>query len=63
MEFEGFSFPVPTHYHEILTHIFGDYMTPVIWQGHSVIFDPDVPYEEYFADPKKYSDMLKRGID
>ncbi|MBO4899308.1 MAG: LicD family protein [Lachnospiraceae bacterium] len=63
IDFEGFKFPVPVHYHEILTHIFGDYMTPVKWKEHSAIFDPDVSYKEYYADPKKYSDLLNLGVE
>ena len=61
--FEGFMVPVPVHYHEVLTHVFGDYMTPVRSGEHSAIFNPDVSYIDYFKNPTKYTDMIKLGAD
>lgn len=28
VDFEGYKFPIPVKYHEYLTHLYGDYMTP-----------------------------------
>ncbi len=61
MPFEGYMLPVPAHYHEVLTHVFGDYMTPKRYYEHPAIFNPDVPYTEYFRHPEKFSDMLNLG--
>ena len=51
-EFEGYKFPIPIGYHEILDAYYGDYMTfpPINERGgwHAgMIQDPDVPYMEY----------------
>ena len=59
--FEGYMLPVPAHYHEVLTHIFGDYNEPRRNYEHAAIFNADVPYTEYFRDPGKYADMLNFG--
>lgn len=51
LEFEGFKFPAPIGYDQVLTTTYGDYMTfpPVDKRGvwhHDIIFEPDVPYKE-----------------
>ena len=52
VEFEGFRFPAPAGYINILTQMFGNYMEfpPVEQRGaqHSqYVLDPDTPYEEF----------------
>ena len=59
--FEGYMLPVPAHYHDVLTHIFGNYMEPRRNYEHAAIFNPDVPYIEYFRHPERFSDMLNFG--
>lgn len=61
MSFEGFMLPVPVHYDDILTHVFGNYMEPRRIYEHAAIFNPDVPYMEYFKNPEKFKDMLNLG--
>lgn len=63
LPFEGFMMPVNAKYDEFLTQWFGDYMKPVINNVHSAIFDPDVPYTDYFKYPEKYKDTLTIGAD
>ncbi len=58
IDFEGFTFPVPVAYHEILTVSYGDYMQfpPVEQRGlcHSnAIVLPDVPYAVALEDYMK----------
>ena len=63
MPFEGFMMPVPVHYHDVLTHIFGDYNIRVRSGEHAAIFNPNVSYIDYFEDPTKYSDTIRLGAD
>lgn len=57
-DFEGFSFPVPVGYEEILTTRYGDYMElpPVESRGQwhaKVVMEPDVPYKEFIKTLRK----------
>lgn len=63
MPFEGFPMPVPAGYHEFLTEWFGDYSVPYVRSEHKVIFNPDVPYTDYFEHPDRYIDNLSLGCD
>ncbi len=63
LPFEGFMMPVNARYDEFLTRWFGDYMTPVVRQQHTAIFNPDVSYMDYFKNPGKYKDTLSLGVD
>ncbi len=64
LPFEGTQIPVPGGYHELLTTWFGKYDVPKMTSnGHITIWNPDVPYTEYFTDPDKYIDTLKIGVD
>ena len=52
VEFEGFRFPAPSGFRNILTQMFGNYMEfpPVEQRGaqHSqYVLDPDTPYTEF----------------
>ena len=59
----AYDLPVPVGWADILTLMFGDYMTPVVDHVHNAIFDPDVPYTEYFENLSKYRDKMELGID
>lgn len=55
LSFENLQLRVPLHYHEILTRQYGDYMkipenvNDKNGKSHGVIiFEPDIPYKEYF---------------
>lgn len=59
LPFENIFVPAPTHYEEILTRMYGDYMKyPPIekrgeWHNGSngmIVFDPDKPYKEYMQN-------------
>ena len=64
ISFEGFMAKAPAKYHEILTTVFrGDYMIPVKTGQHNAIFNPDVPYVEYFKNPSEYKDSMIVGAD
>ncbi len=64
LPFEGIEIPVPGGYHELLTHWYGDYCIPKMSSGgHITIYNPDVPYTDYFENPDKYMDTMKIGID
>ena len=52
MPFEGEEFWIPSMYHEILTQMYGDYMTPppiekCITHHYTDVIDLDKPYTEY----------------
>ena len=52
MPYEGFDIPCPGGYHEILTSIYGDYMTPIKGAGtaHEIqVFDTEKPYTDYLT--------------
>ncbi len=56
--FEGLSFPVSVHNHEMLTKIYGDYMTlpsaeEVEEKIHGVIVDTERSYEHYLDEQKR----------
>lgn len=57
MDFEGIQVPVPNGYHEILTKLFGDYMTPVnIPSCHGgMILDTHRDYRDLLAEQKPRS--------
>ncbi|MBO4899314.1 MAG: LicD family protein [Lachnospiraceae bacterium] len=61
--FEGVEIPIPGGYHDLLTLWFGDYRKPVMEGGHITIYNPEVPYTDYFENPDKYIDTLKIGVD
>ena len=49
---EGYDFPIPCGYHNLLTQYYGDYLKlpPINERGekHSdVIWNPDIPYKQY----------------
>ena len=54
MPFEGTSIPVPENYDEILSNIYGNYMEfPPLekrgkWHEEMILFEPDIPYKEYY---------------
>lgn len=54
ISFEGFVFPITSHYDTVLRRIYGNYMeyplSEELIQYHvnDVVFDPDSPYTEYF---------------
>ena len=55
LDFEGFKFPCPKGYHNILKIMYGDYMIfpPIEKRGewhNTVIFNPDIPYKEYLKE-------------
>lgn len=52
MSFEGGEFPVSSHYHKLLTSIYGDYMAEPSEEDkrckvHAVMVDLNKPYEDY----------------
>lgn len=57
-DFEGHNFPITSHYVEVLTRIYGNYMRfppkKVRGRHHSgtVLFDPDRPYGDFFLGLK-----------
>ena len=53
LPFEDVIMPVPKGYHNILTHEYGDYMTPVkapTMHGSFLALDPDKDYKEYLNE-------------
>lgn len=54
MQFANIEIPVPSNYMRILTNTYGDYLKfPPIeergqWHKNQIVFDPDLPYDEYF---------------
>ena len=56
--FEGMSFPVSAHNHDLLTKIYGDYMSlpsaeEIEEKIHGVIVDTKRSYENYLDEQKK----------
>lgn len=55
-EFENYKIPIPKQYDNLLTHCYGDYMKfpPVeqrgTWHENQVIYEPDMPYQQYFIE-------------
>jgi len=63
MEFEGLQVPVSAHYDELLTTLYGDYMTPPDEQGrkikeHAILVDAEKNYTEY----EHYRDGMKWDV-
>ena len=58
LPFENISVPVPRAYHQILTRMYGDYMTYPspeergTWHEGILRFEPDIPYKEYLQQGK-----------
>lgn len=52
LSFEGYDFPVPMGYEEVLKRRYGDYMTPVMNQTlhNGILLDPDRSYMEYYKE-------------
>lgn len=48
MEFEGMMFPAPSNYNEVLTHLYGDYMTPIDKEQQT-----NHNFEAYYNIPEK----------
>lgn len=66
MEFEYLKINVPADYDKMLTKAYGDYMKfPPIeergkWHENIIIFDPDMPFLEYYKiNKRKYEKVLK----
>ena len=57
--FENLSVPVTANYDSVLSHLYGDYMTPPPeskrgkWHEGQIFFDPDTPYKKYFEQMGK----------
>lgn len=63
MPFEDILMPVPSGYHEILTIMYGDYMTPVkepSMHGEFWKLDPDTDYKVYLPEFKKFCQQFTR---
>lgn len=55
LEFEGERFKAPKMWHEVLTHFYGDYMTPPpleqqVGHHYALAVDTERPYTEYMAE-------------
>ena len=64
LPFEDIMMPVPKGYHDILTHEYGDYMTPVkapTMHGGFLAIDPDKDYTQYI--PKLRRQARKHFIN
>ena len=68
LEFEGSLFPVSAHYDELLTCLYGDYMTPSPPEEQSIkkhvaILDLEHPYTEYIEQQRQMKiDTYSRSI-
>lgn len=65
MPFEDIMMPVPVGYDEMLTTLYGDYMTPVKAPSlhGSVIFDTERPYTEVLKDIKSGKIDIKKYLN
>lgn len=65
MPFEDIMMPVPVGYDEMLTTLYGDYMTPVRAPSlhGSVIFDTERPYTEVLKDIKSGKIDIKKYLN
>ena len=65
MPYEFFEIDVPAGYKNILKVQFGDYMRfpPVEERGkwHEIIFDPDMPYEDYYLKHGIYANSARKA--
>ena len=50
LPFEMLSFPAPARYEDVLTHIYGDWRTPIVIPNHGAIYDTEHPYTDYIKD-------------
>jgi hypothetical protein len=50
VDFEYIKLPIPAGYHELLTTIYGDYMTPVQSPPHAFIIDTERSAEEILKE-------------
>ena len=61
LEFENTKVAVPSGYEDVLTTMFGDYLRMPNKQErearHEIHFEPDVPYELYFANRSDFSNL------
>lgn len=68
MDFEDGRFPVSAHYKELLTTLYGDYMTPPppeerLCKEHTFLVDLHRPYTDYVDEQTEMSfDVLSRSI-
>lgn len=59
MPFEDTVFPAPAGYRKLLRTVYGDYMKfppkrkRGAWHGGQVVFEPDMPYQEFYKNQKK----------
>lgn len=65
MPFEDIMMPVPVGYDEMLTTLYGDYMTPVKAPSlhGGVIFDTERPYTEVLKDIKSGKIDIKKYLN
>lgn len=60
IDFEELKVPVPKNYHDILTRIYGDYMSfpppekRGKWHEGIIHFEPEIPYKKYLLHKEKY---------
>ncbi|MDE6342751.1 MAG: LicD family protein [Muribaculaceae bacterium] len=62
MPFEDIQLPVPTGYHDVLSRLYGDYMTPkeVPSMHGSIILDLERPYTEVLPELRKKAPLIDK---
>jgi lipopolysaccharide cholinephosphotransferase len=63
LDFEGLSMPVPKEYHNLLTVLYGDYMTPVMAASKhgETIISPEIPSDQMIKKLRRES-IFKFGL-